>query len=262
MATKYRPDPESDAEEEVVIPAYKDEDELRELYTTTNLVLLSSEEQAMRQASGMKAPITCWGCQGIERYNGKGSAHSYRECPNKGDPEVVENFKINLQKWRDSRDGRGGAPRNTGAYGKERNWSALGYQSREQHDMMLQITDPETSKTARRAMIAALLTQKEGPTESSPPKKKFRIFFSYSLTSDVITKEGDTEEFRSFLAPRMSRFQFPISDALPFIDLPIGRESDEDEQHIYLRGLADTGGCCTMAWKPYMLKLKENSNVS
>lgn len=256
MATTYRPDQESDAEEDVVIPAYKDEDELRELYTT-NLVLLSSAEQAMRQASGMKAPITCWGCQGIERYDGKGSAHSYRECPNKGDPEVVENFKANLQKWRDSRDGRGGASRNTGAYDKERNWSALGYQSREQHDMMLQITDPETSKTARRAMIAALLTQKEGTTESSPPKKKFRIFFSYSLTSDDITTEGDTEEFRSFLAPRMSRFQFPISDALPFIDLPIGRESDEDEQHIYLRGLADTGGCCTMAWKPYMLKLKE-----
>jgi hypothetical protein len=32
---------------------------------------------------------------------------------------------------------------------------------------------------------------------------------------------------------------------------------DDDDQHIFLRGLADTGGCCTMAWKPYMLKLKE-----
>ncbi len=65
---------------EVVIPAYKkdDEEELRELYTN-NLVLLSSAEQAMRLASGMKAPITCWGCQAIDRYDGKASAAIYQE---------------------------------------------------------------------------------------------------------------------------------------------------------------------------------------
>ena len=245
---------------EVVIPAYKDEEELRELYTN-NLVLLSSAEQAMRLASGMKAPITCWGCQGIDRYDGKASAHSYRECPNKGDPEVVENFKVNLQKWRDSKrnatDPRGGNAVKSPYERGEKNWSALGYESKEQHEMLLQITDPDTSKTARRAMIAALLTQKEETTESNP-RKKFRIFFSYSMAEEKITPPpSEGEPFISFLAPPMSRYRFPISDTLPFIDLPIGRDMDDDDQHIFLRGLADTGGCCTMAWKPYMLKLKE-----
>jgi hypothetical protein len=254
MGTSEQPDP-SEAEDGVIIPAYKNETELRELYAT-NLVLLSSAEQAMRQASGMRAPISCWGCQGIERYEGKGSAHSYRECPNKSDPEVVENFKVNLQKWKEEKKQNSSDRYRGGGGDRERNWSALGYQSREQHEMMMQIVDPETSKTARRAMIAALLTQKNEQAEPNP-RKKFRIFFSYSMTNDEVATEAEGEVFRSFLAPRLSRFQFPISDALPFIDLPIGRECDEDEQHIFLRGLADTGGCCTMAWKPYMLKLKE-----
>jgi hypothetical protein len=209
----------------------------------------------------MKAPITCWGCQGIDRYDGKASAHSYRECPNKGDPEVVENFKVNLQKWRDSKrnatDPRGGNAVKSPYERGEKNWSALGYESKEQHEMLLQITDPDTSKTARRAMIAALLTQKEETTESNP-RKKFRIFFSYSMAEEKITPPpSEGEPFISFLAPPMSRYRFPISDTLPFIDLPIGRDMDDDDQHIFLRGLADTGGCCTMAWKPYMLKLKE-----
>ncbi len=109
-------------------------------------------------------------------------------------------------------------------------------------------------------MIAALLAEKpDEEQEESEKRKKFRIFFSYSMADNTGGKEGDNQAtaYNTFLAPQMTRFQFPISESLPFIDLPIGRDSSDDEQHIFLRGLADTGGCCTMAWKPCMLKLKE-----
>ena len=241
---------------DIVFPKYSTETELRELYCT-NLVLLSSAEQAMRQASGMKAPLLCWGCEGLAKFNGKDNAHNYRDCPNKQDPEVVQNFLTNLQKYRDGKKNR------TSTYGPspaDRNWSALGYSSKEQYSTLQQIVDPTTSKQARKALIATLSTI---PTEDDKEdgRKKLRIFLSYSMNdaspASCCTNIGQPTTFRTFIAPQFARFQFPISEALPFIDLPIGSPDGDDDQHIFIRGLADTGGCCTMAWKPYMLKLKQ-----
>jgi hypothetical protein len=143
----------------------------------------------------------------------------------------------------------------------EENWRALGYHSREQQEMILAIANPETSKSDRSALITALLTHSaaEEPTETHP-RKKSRIFFAYRLSenSGRNTWKGGDEARRVVAAPPISHYRkFPISEGLPFIDLPIGRENNVEEQHIYLRGLADTGGCCTMAWRPYMLRLKE-----
>ncbi len=211
-----------------VIPQYSLEAELRALYAD-NLVLLSAAEQAMRQANGLRAPMVCWGCAGLKRYEAKDQ----------------EDQKLN---------------RYSNPSPSERNWSALGYSSKEQQETIIQIVDPSTSKYARRAMIAALLAQKpDEEQEESEQPKKFRIFFSYSMVDNTGGKEDGNQAtaYNTFLAPQMARFQFPISYSLPFIDLPIGRDSSDDEQHIFLRGLADTGGCCSMAWKPYMLKLKE-----
>jgi hypothetical protein len=133
----------------------------------------------------------------------------------------------------------------------QKNWSVLGYDSKIQQEAITLITSPLTSPTVRRAMIAALLIH---PPESEP-KKKSRIFFSYSMAK-VEPTASETEPFLISLAPRLARFPFPINDSLPFIDLPIGRVRDkENDRHIYFRGLVDTGGCCTMAWKPYMLRL-------
>jgi hypothetical protein len=42
------------------IPTYQNESELLTM-CCTNMVLLSSAEQAMQQASGLKAPLLCWG---------------------------------------------------------------------------------------------------------------------------------------------------------------------------------------------------------
>jgi hypothetical protein len=249
------------------IPTYQNESELLTMYCT-NLVLLSSAEQAMRQASGLKAPLLCWGCEGLSKYSGKDNTHSYRDCPNKTDPDVVQNFLLNLQKFRDARKNRntsspyGGAAAlaigNSGG-AEDRNWAMMGFASKDQMETFTQIADPTTSKQARKAMIAALAIPSESESGKEPEQKKFRrVFFTYNMQENPERMPEPLTYYHSFLANRFARFAYPISDSLPFIDVPIGRVIAENGQpQDYLRGLADTGGCCTMAWKPYMLRLKE-----
>jgi hypothetical protein len=86
-----------------------------------------------------------------------------------------------------------------------------------------------------------------------------RVFFTYNLQEDSPPPPGHntpaplTHNHSLLLANHFARFAFPISDSLPFIDVPIGRVIAENgHTQDYLCGLADTGGCCTMAWKPYM----------
>ena len=249
------------------IPTYQNESELLTMYCT-NMVLLSSAEQAMRQASGLKAPLLCWGCEGLSKYSGKDNTHSYRDCPNKTDPDVVQNFLGNLQKFRDARKNRntsspyGGSTSlaiGSPAGNEDRNWAMMGFASKDQMETFTQIADPNTSKQARKAMIAALAFPPEPDTVKEPEPKKFRrVFFTYNMQDNPQPPSEPLTQYHAFLANRFARFAFPISDSLPFIDVPIGRVITESgHTQDYLRGLADTGGCCTMAWKPYMLRLKE-----
>jgi len=108
-------------------------------------------------------------------------------------------------------------------------------------------------------MIAALALPSEPDTVKEPEQKKFRrVFFTYNMQDNPQPPSEPLTQYHAFLANRFARFAFPISDSLPFIDVPIGRVITESgHTQDYLRGLADTGGCCTMAWKPYMLRLKE-----
>jgi hypothetical protein len=253
------------------IPTYQNESELLTMYCT-NMVLLSSAEQAMQQASGPKAPLLCWGCKGVSKYTGKDNTHSYRDCPNKNDPEVVQNFLLNLQKFRDARKNRNssqyGGPAslaigNPGGH-EDHNWAMMGFASKDQMETFNQIADPNTSKQARKAMIAALAFSSESESVKEPEPKKFRqVFFTYNMQDESPPSPGhDTPapltHYHSFLANRFARFAFPISDSLPFIDVPIGRViAETGHPQDYLRGLADTGGCSTMAWKSYMLRLKD-----
>ncbi len=54
----------------------------------------------------------------------------------------------------------------------------------------------------------------------------------------------------SFFTNQTRQFKFGISDKLPFMKLPIGRGTD-DEDKLFLLGLYDSGGCCTMGWLEY-----------
>jgi hypothetical protein len=53
-----------------------------------------SAEKALVQASGIRAPIQCWGVQ---------SFHSFRNCPRKEEPVIRENFNTNLKVWCEAR---------------------------------------------------------------------------------------------------------------------------------------------------------------
>jgi hypothetical protein len=60
-------------------------------------ILASIVEEALVNSSGMKTPIKCFGCDDIRKYDCQ-SYHMWRNCPNKGDKQVWENFQVNL-KW-------------------------------------------------------------------------------------------------------------------------------------------------------------------
>ena len=184
----------------------------------------------------MKAPLLCWGCDGLATFNGKDNAHNYCNCPNKQqDPDVVQNFLLNLQKYR---DGKKNCASVYGPSPADCNLSALGNSSKEQYSTLQQIVGPSTSKQAPKALFTTLssIPMKDSKEDS---QKKLRIFLSYSMndassTSCSCTNIGQPSTFRTFIAPQFTCFQFPICKALPFIDLPIGLPDGDDDQHIFI----------------------------
>ena len=48
---------------------------------------LSSVEKALRDASGLKSPLECWGCTNDPRHHAN-RFHRFIDCPNKDDPDV------------------------------------------------------------------------------------------------------------------------------------------------------------------------------
>ena len=64
--------------------------------TQTPMVATSIVEQALQQASGMKVPMKCFGCNGIPEYD-NGAYHLWRNCPHKSEQRVWRNFQKNLK---------------------------------------------------------------------------------------------------------------------------------------------------------------------
>jgi hypothetical protein len=105
---------------------------------------VSIVEQALRNASGVRRPIKCFGCQGLEQYDSH-AYHLWKDCPNKADQEVWKNFQINLRRFREEkarrheeRQGQGGYYGPTGAEQPFEprepstlvNWQRLGFPNR------------------------------------------------------------------------------------------------------------------------------------
>jgi hypothetical protein len=66
----------------------------------TPLTASSIVKQALQQASGVRAPMKCFGCDGIPEYD-QNSFHMWRNCPHKQDKQVWTNFQNNLKCFRD-----------------------------------------------------------------------------------------------------------------------------------------------------------------
>jgi hypothetical protein len=86
--------------EEDFVREYGEDEMVMKLYdeATHFRAMLSVAEKAMRQASGERAPIECWGCAGIQEYNSN-RFHRYKSCPNRSDPRVQKNFEKRLKEW-------------------------------------------------------------------------------------------------------------------------------------------------------------------
>jgi hypothetical protein len=214
------------------------------------LTAVSIVEEALQNASGMKVPMKCFGCDGIPEYNNN-CYHLWRNCPNKNDNRTWTNFQQNLRNFREKR--RTAPPRND-----DHNWNRAGYPNQQIQDQFRAISDPETSASTRRVMIATLtqkLQEPESPDGPETPSKKNRrsrrIAHNFLMFSKPQVQEDPSKNPKTFLgAPPLSRYEFKIAYKLPFMMFPIGDGATSDDCAT-LSGLADTGGCCNMGWLPY-----------
>jgi hypothetical protein len=63
---------------------------------------VSIVEQALRNASGVRRPINCFGCQGLDQHD-QNSYHLWKDCPNKADLDLWRNFQTNLRRLREEK---------------------------------------------------------------------------------------------------------------------------------------------------------------
>ena len=90
------------SQEQGFLEDYQTDDRVHNLYheAVHFRSMLSVAEKAMRQASGERAPLECWGCKDIPKYADQ-RFHRYRSCPNRGDPQVRANFERHLRAWKE-----------------------------------------------------------------------------------------------------------------------------------------------------------------
>ena len=63
----------------------------------THAVHMSVAEESIRKAAGgFNTPVEFWGCTNSPRYHGD-RFHTYRNCPNKRDPDVSEQANQSIQ---------------------------------------------------------------------------------------------------------------------------------------------------------------------
>jgi hypothetical protein len=78
---------------------------------------LSPAESALRNASGVTAPIECWGCTGHATYHAN-RFHSFRDCPNKYEPEVRTTAFRRMKQLREEWEGRKRGAQGNGTFNK------------------------------------------------------------------------------------------------------------------------------------------------
>jgi hypothetical protein len=220
------------------------------------LTAVSIVEEALQNASGMKAPMKCFGCDGIPEYSNN-CFHLWRNCPNKNDNRTWTNFQQNLRNFREKR-------RNT-QRNDDPNWNRAGYPNQQMQDQFRAIANPDTSATNRRVMIATLTqdlqdSEATDDQETTPTKKtrrSRRIARNFLMYSQPQAPDDKTHQPKSFLgAPPLSRYEFKIAYKLPFMKFPIG-DGATSEDCATLSGLADTGGCCNMGSLSYHREISQ-----
>jgi hypothetical protein len=199
---------------------------------------LSPAESALRNASGTEKPIECWGCTGHAMYHAT-RYHSFRDCPNKYDPDVrrvaFRRMKQMREEWENRKQTTAGPPRKReGAALLTRmtatsDWRELGFASRR---------DAERSADAA-AMMAANISaynrqclnkawlNKWGEATTQDETARERNADGYYGPGPGSSHNNDTNNTYHFIArvfqavPTQS-IPLEISPTLPHCLMPIG----------------------------------------
>ena len=154
-------------------------------------VHLSVAEDAIRRATGMPGPPKeCWGCTDTQFHATR--FHLFRECPNRADPAVRENFAKRLGLFRQTRQ--------NSTYGPSANlasasnpldpstWEANGWPNLTCALLVTEITRPDLSPALRRVILPSLVAAINHTTDR--PNKRAAIHLA-TTTTDTNPEEKD-----------------------------------------------------------------------
>ena len=241
----------------------------------------SIAEEALQQASETRTPIKYFECNGLPKYT-EHAYHLWRNCLNKADKTVWDNFQKNLEEFweqnqarreqqRNQQGGRGSRDGNYGprAMATDQNWERQRFPSRKVKDQIKAIPDKNNSPHTRMTLLASLKDllgsyDLETEQKKEEPAKKMTRFQagqkgkSFLMYMTPQKKKIVTDGPRTMLgsAPK-SKCPFAIAYKLPFIAFPIGEQGRTSEDIATLSGLLDTGGCCNMGNQSYHQAIME-----
>ena len=117
--------------------------------------LMSAAEKSLREASGSKFPIECWGCKDDPRFHDK-RMHRFIDCPDKTDPQV--RARANKEMTRIFGDKNKHKKRNADTMVAsalspdeiQQDWKKLGFNSAEQAEMVCTLISRDTSTRNRK----------------------------------------------------------------------------------------------------------------
>jgi hypothetical protein len=106
-------------------------------------LLFLRQKRLLRESSGIKAPVQCWGCEGL---------HLWRDCPEKADEECLKQFTENLAKYTEQHHNR--VNRFDHAWYKKD-----GFPSKVACSYFNQLLDPELDGNAQKSILQLFLVE-------------------------------------------------------------------------------------------------------
>ena len=135
-----------------------------------------SEETIIKATGRVNAPLEWWGCTNRPRYHADRFC-TYRNCPNKMDPDVAESVKRSIQEYAQRNSSMGGSRGSQSIqYGRGQTssttkcsvfatrrahipqlWNKGVFRYLDQVFLISEMSDPSTSRSAQVACAAAIL---------------------------------------------------------------------------------------------------------
>ena len=202
---------------------------------------LSPAESALRNASGVASPIECWGCTGHETHHAN-RFHSFRDCPNKYDPNVKSQAFRRMKQMREEWENRKRETGTTGGSRKRegqamlsrteavRDWQHLGFNSRTEAEITadavaLMATDMSTRNHKNLSREWARKMKENSDMAEQQHEETTTPSYYGPATRSRNNSDQQTYHFiaRVFQAFPMKQLPLEISPTLPHCDFPIGQ---------------------------------------